>query len=280
MTYQIDPAKIETIIRETSAKYILPRFQKLKDEDIQTKAGPEDLVTAADIETEIALTEIFEKEFPGCVVMGEEAVSRGDVSIEKTFADDPDLLWVIDPVDGTWNFAHGLPIFACMIALQYKGETIMSWIYNVTKDEFAFAEKGQGATYAGEKVSVSSPKPVEDFHGFAGRVYAPKAYRQIWQEKEQLVATVGGIRCAAHSYMRIARGVVDFHVYTKTKPWDHMAGDLLTREAGGIVKTWDGKPYAPEKMDEGLLIAPNEDSWDELHDMFLKEVLELKRQAA
>ena len=272
----ISPGKIETIIRETSAKYIIPRFQSLKDHEINTKSGPEDLVTAADIETEIALTDIFQKEFPGCAVMGEESVSRGDISIEETFANDPEMLWVIDPVDGTWNFAHGSPIFACMIALPYKGETVMSWIYNVMKDEFAYAEKGQGAFYAGEKVSVSNPKPVEECHGFAGRYYAPKAYKQIWQEKEQLVATVGGIRCAAHSYLRIARGIVDFHVYATTKPWDHLAGELLVKEAGGVVKTWDGKPYDPTDLNGGLLIAPNEGSWQDLHDLFLTEVLELR----
>ena len=85
MTLDISPEKIETIIRETSAKYIIPRFQTLKDHEVDTKTGPEDLVTAADIETEIALTEIFEKELPGSVVMGEEAVSRGEMAIETVF---------------------------------------------------------------------------------------------------------------------------------------------------------------------------------------------------
>ena len=278
MMIQIDPKKIETIIRDVSAKHIIPRFQSLKEEEIDTKTGPEDLVTAADIETEYALTEIFQKEFPECVVMGEEAVSRGEVSIEDTFDQKPDLLWVIDPVDGTFNFAHGIPIFACMVALQYKGETIMSWIYNVMKDEFAYAEKGQGATYNHQPISVSAPKPTEDFHGFAGRIYAAKSIRKIWQEKEQYVATVGGIRCAAHSYMRIARGVVDFHVYTKNKPWDHLAGELLIRESGGVIKTWAGEKYNPRDCESGLLIAPNETSWNELHDLFIKDVMELREK--
>ena len=92
------------------------------------------------------------------------------------------------------------------------------------------------------------------------------------------MATVGGIRCAAHSYMRIARGVVDFHIYTKMKPWDHLAGDLLVREAGGVVKTWNSESYDPNRGEEGLLIAPNEQSWNELYDMFLLDVIELKKK--
>ncbi len=278
MTYtNVDPQKIETIIRDVSARYIIPRFQTLTADQIDTKSGPDDLVTAADIETEAALIKIFEKEFPGCVVLGEEGVSRGDIDMDATFQNEPDMLWVIDPVDGTWNFAHGSPIFACMVALRCKGETVMSWIYNVMKDEFAYAEKGQGATYAAQKLALpSQEKTLEEIHGYLSHVYAPKPVKKIWAHKAQHIATAGSLRCAAHSYMRLARGLIDFHVTTKTKPWDHLAGDLLIRESGGNVKTWDGEAYSPLHFRQGLLSTSNDKIWHNLHDHFLKDVLDLR----
>lgn len=278
MTYpDINPEKIKTIIREASEKYIIPRFQSLKDHEIDTKTGPEDLVTAADIETEIALTDIFKKEFPGCEVMGEEAVSRGDMSIKSVFENEPKMLWVIDPVDGTWNFAHGSPVFACMVALRYKGDTVMSWIYNVMQDKFAFAEKGQGATYAGKILNINRPaKPLEEIHGYLSHIFAPKDVKAVWAHKAQHIATAGALRCAAHSYMRLARGLIDFHITTKEKPWDHLAGDLLIREAGGIVKTWDGEPYHPTHYREGLLSTFSQDQWDILYDHFIKDVIDMR----
>ena len=273
MIQNITPEKIETIIREEAAKHILPRFRSLKEEDVATKTGPNDLVTLADIETEYALIERLEREFPGSKVIGEEGVSRGDVDLKKILTNPPDLLWVVDPVDGTWNFAHGSEIFGCMVALLYKSETVMSWIYHPTHDKFATAESGQGATYAGKKISTARPRPLEELHGYISHMFASKEMKDVWQHSMQYISTAGSMRCAAHSYMRLARGLVDFHISTKTNPWDHLAGDLLVREAGGVVKSWDGEAYHPEHYRQGLLSACHPDVWDMIHTHFVREVM-------
>ena len=278
MTNQhVDPKHIEDIIRQASATYIIPRFQKLGDGEVDTKSGPQDLVTAADIETETALTEIFKKEFPGCKVMGEEAVSRGEMTIDNTFTNEPDMLWVVDPVDGTWNFAHGSPVFACMVALRCHGETQASWIYNVMSDEFATAVKGEGATYAGQKLNMhKARKPLGETHGYITDTFAPEDIQKAWAQKSQNVATVGSLRSSAQAYIRLARGIVDFHITTREKPWDHLAGDLLIREAGGTVKTWDREPYHPLQHEEGILSTFSEEQWEDLHANFIEDVLELR----
>ncbi|MCB9964221.1 MAG: inositol monophosphatase [Rhodospirillales bacterium] len=273
MSHRVSPYQIEQIIRELSAEHIIPRFRHLREEEIMTKSSPTDLVTAADIEMEEALIPILADQIPGSFVLGEEMVSRGAVDLDRVIASPPEYLWVVDPVDGTWNFAHGSEIFACMVALLYRGEPVMSWIYNVMKDEFAVAEKGQGASYAGHPLRTAPAKPLESLHGYVGRYYAPKEIRKIWEEKEQHVATVGGIKCVAHSYLRIARGVVDFHIYAQTKPWDHLAGDLLVREAGGAVKRWNGSPYHISDGQKGLLIASGEEVWENIQQLFLRELL-------
>lgn len=274
ITSQIQPDKIEQIIRECAETYIMPRWKKLHDHEINTKTGPNDLVTAADIETEAALTAYFRKEFPGCAVIGEEAVSREEVDMDALLATPPELMWVIDPVDGTWNFASGSEIFACMVAAVYKGETIMSWIYDVPKGRMATAVKGAGATFNGAETRTSPRFELDELHGYAGRMFAPKHIRQIWEGKEQDVATLGGIRCAGHSYLRLARGLVDFHIYTKIKPWDHLPGALLVREAGGCVYSWDRSPYGLVNTGPGLLIAANEPAWANVHRFFLEPTLE------
>lgn len=273
MTLNISPERIETILQEAAATHILPRFKSLKNHEISEKTGPQDLVTAADIETEAMLTDILTDEFPGSIVMGEEAVSRGEMDVAKIFADPPELLWVVDPVDGTWNFANGIETFASMLALQYKGETVMSWIYNVMKDEFAFAEKGQGAAYAGEAIRSASHKLLAQSQGYASGYHTPKEIVAHWNRKEKEVDTIKSVRCVAHTYIRLASGQMDFYLCSHAQPWDHLAGVLLLSEAGGIARRWDKAPYAPGTMDGiGLLLASNEQSWSDLHDLFLKDM--------
>ncbi len=271
--HNLSTKRIDDIIREVSAKEILPRWKQLQDHEIKTKTGPSDLVTDADIQAEKALTEIFEKEFPGCVVIGEEAVSRGDVDMQSILKDPPEVLFIIDPMDGTWNFAHGSEVFACMVACLYKGETVMSWIYDITKDTSAIAEKGQGSFYGDEKLKARPTKLRSEIDGYIGLSFIPELIRPQIEENIQKVNSVTTLRCAGHEYLRLARGKMDFAIFSRTEPWDHMAGILLLQEAGGVSQRYDEAPYQLTSRRQVLLNASTPEVWDDMHDLFIHPVL-------
>lgn len=264
---------IDEIIREVSAQEISPRWQQLQDHEIKTKTGPSDLVTDADIEAERVLTERFQREFPGCVVIGEEAVSRGDIDMPSILSNPPELLFVIDPVDGTWNFAHGSDVFACMVACVYKGETVMSWIYDVTKETSAIAEKGQGAFYGDEKLKARGTKLRNEIDGYIGLNFVPELIRSEIEQNIQQVHSVTTLRCAGHEYLRLARGQMDFAIFSRTEPWDHLAGILLLQEAGGVAQRYDETPYQLTARRQVLLNASTPEVWDDMHDLFIHPVL-------
>ena len=115
----IDPHKISALLKQASQEFILPRYQSLKGDEIATKTGPRDLVTAADIEAEKFLTRVLPDLLPGSIVVGEEGVSNGTASLAslKTHSGP---IWVVDPVDGTFNFANGTEHFGIMVALVNK----------------------------------------------------------------------------------------------------------------------------------------------------------------
>lgn len=126
----IDHDKIAALLREVAADKITPRFQKLTDEEIRTKSGPEDLVTIADEEAETELTRRLQDLLPGSLVLGEEAVAHGSVRHDILKNNDTPV-WVVDPVDGTRNFARGTPQFGTILALVHKGECVAGWIYQI-----------------------------------------------------------------------------------------------------------------------------------------------------
>src|SRR5688500_13700126 len=151
MTVKVDSGKVADLLKECAEKYILPRYKTLSADQIQTKSHENDLVTIADIETEAALRDILPRMFPGCAVIGEEGVSSGAASLD-ILKDTAQTVFVVDPVDGTWNFRHGIREFAVMMALVAQGETRMGWIYDVLGDVHAIAEKGAGAFYGDQRM--------------------------------------------------------------------------------------------------------------------------------
>ena len=137
---QVDPDKIAQIIREVAAEKITPRFRQLEKHEISTKSGPTDLVTIADLEAEEDLTRIFKDILPGSHVIGEEAVSKGSVDL-SAIGTEEGYVWVIDPVDGTLNFAEGNEKFGTIVTLVKNGVTVQGWILDVPKDRIAIAEQ-------------------------------------------------------------------------------------------------------------------------------------------
>lgn len=272
----VNSQQISEILIDVAARLIVPRFRNLGEADISTKSHATDFVTIADTETEEALVEILPKIVPGCLVIGEEGVSSGKISIDRLKETDK-TIFVVDPIDGTFNFKNGDPTFAVMMAMVEGGETVMSWIYDVIGQSMAWAEKGAGAFMGKTRMAVAEAKPLQDCHGFFNRGYMPKAMREhmdYLKQETQNVASVSSLHCSAHEYLRIASGRADFSINGWTKPWDHLAGVLMVREAGGVAAKWDGSAYVPGDEKGGLIVASNQDLWDDIHGRFIKPALE------
>lgn len=250
MTGRPDPAAVARLIRDAALAEILPRFRHLEAGDIREKA-PGQLVTDADTAAEAMLARSLTALLPAAVV-GEEAVA-GDPSLVDALAR-PGPVWVIDPVDGTANFAQGNPRFGVIVALVVDGATIMGWIHDPLADRTVFAAAGGGAWCGDTRLAVLPEVALAAMAGSAGRK-APLA---------AAVAAVGRRGSAAHDYLDLVEGRLHFAHFRRLMPWDHAAGVLIHAEAGGCGARMDGSPYRPGLGDGGLLLAPGRRSWDAL----------------
>jgi fructose-1,6-bisphosphatase/inositol monophosphatase family enzyme len=270
----MNPDKIASYIREVAADKIIPRWQQLADHEISTKSGPTDLVTIADLEAEEDLTRIFKDLIPGSYVLGEEAVSKDETSISLLGAEEG-YVWVIDPVDGTLNFAEGREKFGTIVALSYKGEIVQGWILDILNDRMAMAEKGAGVELSG--VRIIYPQMTEnlsDTRGFIARKFLPPKMRE--ELKDILMNEFGDIEtymCVAHEYLDILEGAAHFSMYSRIRPWDHQAGAMMLREAGGYVRKWDKSEYRAEDQQGGVICAPDEGTWNKIHGLLLEKYL-------
>ncbi|SFH17053.1 fructose-1,6-bisphosphatase [Palleronia marisminoris] len=254
-------------VRDVARAEIMPRFRALSPGDVETKTGPEDLVTVADTAAEDALTRRLAEILPGVGVVGEEAVEDDPTILDQLARPDPCL--VIDPIDGTWNFARGLAVFGVIIALREAGKTVMGLLYDPVCDDWMIARAGQGAHFVradGSRVALSTR---------AGREPAMETgYLPLGmfdqRSKEALApllpafSRVQSLRCSLYEYRTLAAGHVDWLVASGSKPWDHLAGQLVVEEAGGVWGTLAGGPYDPTNREQVLLATAAPERLDTL----------------
>lgn len=150
---------VAEIVREVALTEILPRFGTLKVHEIRTKTHPGDLVTDADIQAELHLSRLLTALLPGSVVVGEEATHHDRAVLDRLSEDAP--VWVIDPVDGTNNFAHGRDSFGVIVALVKKGRTVAGCIHDPVKNITVIGEEGAGAWCEGVRILVPHPPSLE-----------------------------------------------------------------------------------------------------------------------
>ena len=272
----IDHDKIAQIIREVAADKIIPRFQQLQKSDIRTKSSPTDFVTIADEEAEVELTYILKDLLPGSYVVGEEAVSSGTV-LRDILHDKNATVWVVDPVDGTSNFAHGRPVYGTMVALIHGGERIGGWIYQIPKDRMVSAEKGAGVRMDGAAFTplpkIRDDAPFDGMRAFISTKFMPSSLRPVIEAKTQnMIAET--YMCCAWEYVELLEGNSTFSIYKRIEPWDHLAGTLILEEAGFYVRKWDGLPYTPGDLTGGLINASSQAVWQRIFDRFLKGHIE------
>ena len=258
--------EVAALLRDASRAEILPRFRRLAEGAVRAKSGPLDLVTDADEAAERIIEAGLTRMFPGCAVVGEEAAAA-DASVLERLRD-AELAFVVDPVDGTANFAAGLPLFGCMAAAVVKGEVVAAWIHDPLGDDTAIALRGEGAWIADPEgramtdLRVAAPVPLGQMVGALSWSYLPAALRGQVTARFPLFAGVVGYRCAAHEYRWAAGGHGHVLFYNRLMPWDHLPGWLLHREAGGYSARFDGSEYLPTHRDGGLICAPDRASWE------------------
>jgi len=268
-----DARDLAALLREAARAEVMPRFRHLGAGDVRTKSGPLDLVTEADEAAERVITAALHRRFPGCAVVGEEA-SAADPSLMSRLAG-ADLAFVVDPIDGTANYAAGLPLFGTMAAAIVRGEIVAAAIHDPLGDDTAMALRGEGAwieTPDGvrQDLRVADPVPVPRMTGSTAWRYMPAGMRAIVAAHLPRVAASFDLRCAAHEYRTLAAGHCNFLVFYRLMPWDHAPGWLLHREAGGYAARFDGSPYLPTRSDGGLICTSDEASFRALRTALLE----------
>ena len=184
----------------------------------------------------------------GCVVVGEEATAA-DPSLLGRIAD-ADLAFVVDPIDGTANYAAGLPLFGTMAAAIVRGEVVAAVIHDPVGQDTAFALRGEGAWIEAsdgtrQDLRAADPVPVSWMTGAASWRNLAEGVRERVCGNLVRVAASWDFRCAAHQYRMLAAGSCHFLLFNRLMPWDHAPGWLLHREAGGYASRLDGTAYTP-----------------------------------
>jgi len=252
MLSSADAERVGELMRETAAAELLPRFRSLAKEDIRLK-GPGDYVTVADEASEQRLASGLAKILPGVPVVGEEAVEK-EPDLVDLIKRPGESCWVVDPLDGTANFASGKDRFAMIVCLVRDTVAVGGWILDLPTGRMAMALKGEGVTLDG--APVRRPEPVRPPIGFVGYKVKKEFDRQLPAAKRSSLGRVSTLNCAGAEYHEILAGRADFNLYRMTKPWDHAAGTLMIAEAGGEAQRFDGKPYAPaQPINSGLITA-------------------------
>ena len=268
-----DVRAVAVILREVAARIILPRFRNLAAGDIaHKKRNPRDLVTIADIEAEKALEQRLGPLVPGSVFVGEEAAETQPDILARLAGGDP--VWLLDPVDGTSNFAEGHACFAIIVGFCMGGEVKAGFILDPLSDALVWAAAGQGAWLepgAGQRsrqVTVVHDRPLSAMHGSLPRRAAERLALSLGASGQAPPPVATRYGSVGREYMDLARGVLDFASYARLKPWDHAAGVLIHQEAGGYSALRStGSPYrpAPFIVEETVLLAPDLATWRKLH---------------
>jgi myo-inositol-1(or 4)-monophosphatase len=202
--------------------------------------GRANLLTQADLESQEAILAVLRKRFPAHDYLAEERASRLTGAL---------YAWVVDPLDGTTNYAHGYPAYCVSIALLRRGEPLVAGVYDPSRDEAFLAESGRGARLNGRRLGVSKTAALKDsllVTGFAyDRAERSRYYVEFYRDFMTRSHDVRRSGSAALDLSWIAAGRADGFWELGLSPWDVAAGLLLVREAGGKVTDFSGKPWGP-----------------------------------
>jgi fructose-1,6-bisphosphatase/inositol monophosphatase family enzyme len=267
-----DAIHVGEIIFRAAETEIMPRFQTLGAVQVREKLSAFDIVTEADEAAEQVIASSLKTAFPTSIIIGEEATAKDETLLEKIA--DADLAFIIDPLDGTKNFVSGLPLFGVMVAATVRGEVVFGAIHDPVRQDTAFALRGEGAWIQGKlrarmTLRVANAVPLSKMDAIIGTNFLPEPLRSTVNGNLSRLGMGAWLRCAAHEYRMAAAGHCHLLFYNKLMPWDHAAGWLLHREAGGYSAHFDGSDYKPTHLTGGLICAPDEQSWRLARDALL-----------
>ncbi len=219
-----------------------------------TKKGDINLVTEADLASEALIIERIKSYYPKHSILAEEAGNAVIIGGENTWK------WIIDPLDGTTNYAHGYPCFCVTLALEHEGEIVLGVTFDPTRNELFAAERGRGATLNNKPIRVSETEEMGNALIVTGFPYDFKDRADFARHFEDMLLSTRGVRrdgSAAIDMAYVACGRFDGFWEEGLNPWDVAAGVLLIEEAGGQVSYYNGSKFSiytpPILASNGLL---------------------------
>ncbi len=252
-------AAVEKLMRTIGRDVVMARFRNLSAADIEEKAA-DDYVTVADKEAEARLTEGLTTILPGSHVIGEEAVAAEASVLDGITRGHA---WIVDPIDGTGNYAASRTPFAIMVALAERGIVQAGWILDPATWRMCHAALGEGAFIDGKRVEARESGAALPIGALATRYLPPDIRIDVERRAEGRITMADVPHCAGEQYPRIVLGTNDLALFWRSMPWDHAPGALFVNEAGGRLARLDGSPYCLGDERTGLLAAASPRLWDE-----------------
>lgn len=268
------------LVRSTAKAEIMPRFRQLALDAVKEKTSGQDLVTEADLNAELALTAGIQNILPNAAIIGEEAVAE-DASILEQIAT-AEMAVIIDPIDGTWNYAKGMATFGVIIAITVQAETVLGLLYDPVLDDWIIARKGGGTWFSKPNQPPRRLQLSQDQRTPQQRIAMISPF--LFPEEQRRAVAIGALdferahtlRCSCHEYRMLAEGVFDFSVAGMERPgmpvalnpWDHAAGVLVVQEAGGVAKLIDGSAYSPALLEGRMFVAHSQHCLEQVQDWY------------
>lgn len=257
--------QIVDVARQVTRAEAVARFRRIDMQDVEAKSNPDDLVTEADRAVENRLLPAIRDILPDATLIGEESVAA-DPGLLGRLRDD--RVVILDPIDGTWNYAHGIANWGTIIAVAEAGRVVWGCLLDPINDDWIEAHAGGGAWFCrgdsrvrldltGRPTRMADAAAVLHFNLYPAHVkptiagFLPSMRRVIYP----------GSSC--HEYRLLAAGKIDVSLNAMLNPWDHAAGAMILAEAGGVTRLLNGGIHDPMMLTGRMLAATNETLWQE-----------------
>ena len=262
----LDGSAVTALLECAAREELLPRFRTLAAHQVFSKAtadDPTDVVTEADLAMEARLGPELEALLPGSVILGEEAVAKDPSLLALLSGDRP--VWVLDPLDGTRNFAAGRDDFGVLLALCDRGSVRWGFLHEPIQGRTFVAEAGSGAFLGGMRLRAPATDRREPPSGMvATRFMTAELRESVEARAATLTRRIPQRLCAASEYSRVLRREMDFVLYWRLLPWDHLGCGLIVTEADGAARHPDGNPCGVADGVPGSLVTHDSERWDEV----------------